>query len=538
LPHSAGIVGDPHVLTAERPKTRVAARVRRSHTILPDALIAVALAVPAFIIRLRTIPRDGLWHDDAVTTLGAVEGSARQLLVVGFDHPGFTLVLRSWWWVTGGNSARMADLALVAGALGPPALYLVLRRFGYVRSISCLLGAALVASEIHIIYSGRVRSYVIDVLVVLALTAIVPLIARRRWSWRTAVGWLACAVVVGSLGAFALVAFAAAGIILVLHSVGDRRVRVVAVAAQLAVNAVFFVAVQRTYNAAELRTQWDLTWDAFLDVDLNPIGFGVEVLRHLTRVATVFPGGPNWWAALCIVAALAGLFAISRTGRHAIRGRFLLLLVLVGLAGGIVDRLPFGPSGAGRRVTLWLVPVVAVGLAAVLQFAWRQIADRSRLRLGFDIVAFALAALVVVAALWRDTPEYPFPGSKSAAEFIDARLGKNDKVLVYPGGRYSYALEARSHFALRSQDETIGFVPVSLDARRTFLDDDLTSRQIFEVAGTAIAPARRVFILIVPGGGAGRFVYSLELLRRSSGFEVERTHNFDDARVMIWTRTG
>ena len=131
-----------------------------------------------------------------------------------------------------------------------------------------------------------------------------------------------------------------------------------------------------------------------------------------------------------MIAALVGLLATSRMRRHAIRGRFLLLLVLVGLAGGLVDRLPFGPSGAGRRVTLWFVPAMAVGLAAVLQLARGRIADHSTLRRGLDILAFALAAVVVVTALWRDTPEYPFPGSKSAAEFIDSRLGKNDEVLV------------------------------------------------------------------------------------------------------------
>ena len=538
MPQSVGIGDDHLVLRTDRLETTAVVHERRSYALLPDALIAVVLTVTAFSIRVRTMPRDGLWHDDAVTTLGAVEGSARQFLMVGFDHPGFTMVLRSWWWVTGGNSARMADLALVAGTIGPPALYLVLRRFGYARSTSALLGVALVASEIHIIYSGRVRSYVIDVLVVLALAAIVPSIARMRWSWRTAVAWLAGAVLVASLGVFALVALAAAGIILVLHSVGDRQVRVVAVAAQLAVNVVFLTAVQGTYNAEELRTQWKRAWDAFVDLDLNPIQFGGELLRHLTRVATVFPGGPSWWAALCVVAALVGLLAISRTGRHAIRGRFLLLLVLVGLAGGLADRLPFGPSGAGRRVTLWLVPAMAVGLAAVLQLVRRRIADRSTVRRGFDILAFVLAAVIVVTALWRNTPEYPFPGSKSAAEFVDSRLGKNDEVLVYPGGRYSYALEARSRFVLRSQDETIGFVPVSLDARRTFLDDDLTPRQIIEVARIAIDHASRVFILLVPGGGAGRFVYSLELLRRSSDFEVERTLTFDDAHVMIWRRSG
>ena len=216
----------------------------------------------------------------------------------------------------------------------------------------------------------------------------------------------------------------------------------------------------------------------------------MSCLRHLTRVATVFPGGPNWWAALCVVAALVGLLDIADAASRHPR-RFLLLLVLVGLAGGLVDRLPFGPSGAGRRVTLWFVPAMAVGLAAVLQFARRRIADRSTLRRGFDILAFALAAVVVVTALWRDTPEYPFPGSKSAAEFVESRLGKNDEVLIYPGARYSYALEARSRFVLRSQDETIGFVPVSLDARRTFLDDDLTPQQIIQVTRTAIDEASR-----------------------------------------------
>ena len=103
--------------------------------------------------------------------------------------------------------------------------------------------------------------------------------------------WLAGAVLVGSLGVFALVALAAAGIILVLHSAGDRRVRVVAVVAQLGLNVVFLAAVQRTYNAEELRTQWKRGWDAFVDFDLNPFGFGSELLRHLTRVATVFPEG-------------------------------------------------------------------------------------------------------------------------------------------------------------------------------------------------------------------------------------------------------
>jgi hypothetical protein len=534
-----GAAGDQHVRPAERSEPRVAAGVRRARSVSPDILIAGGLAVVAFIIRLRTLPHDGLWHDDAVTTLGAVEGSARQLLVVSFDHPGFTLILRAWWWLTGANSARMADLALVAGTLGPPAVFLVLRRFGYARSISSLLAAALVAAEVHIIYSGRVRSYVFDVIVVLALAVFVPVIARRRWSWRIGLAWFAVAALGGSLSVFTLIAFAAAGLILILHAAGDRRVRVITIAAQLATNLAFLTAVQRTYDAEELRRQWQKTWDPFLAFDFNPIEFGREVLRHLTRVATAFPGGPTWWAALCVVAALVGLLVLARKGRHAIRARFLLLIVLAGLAGGVIDRLPFGPTGAGRRVTLWLVPVIALGLAAVLELARRHLADRSALRAGFDVLAYAFAAVVVIIALGRDTPAYPFPGSKSASEFVESQIGRNDAVLILPGGRYAYALEARAHFFLRKQpNETIGFVPTPSDPRVTFLDDDLKPRQVPGLARTETRGASRVFIHVVPGGNAGAFVISLELVRESLGFEVERIVAFDDARVVIWRRAS
>jgi hypothetical protein len=85
-----------------------------------DSFVAALLAAGAFVARRGVLPRDGLWHDDAVTAAGAVKGSTSQLLVTGFDHPGFTLGLRAWDRFAGYDAASFAVPAFVAGLLGPP----------------------------------------------------------------------------------------------------------------------------------------------------------------------------------------------------------------------------------------------------------------------------------------------------------------------------------------------------------------------------------------------------------------------------------
>jgi hypothetical protein len=504
---------------------------------MPEVVIAAALAVVAFIIRQRALPHEGLWHDDAVTALGAVKGSTSQLLIVSFDHPVFTLLLRALWPITGGSSSALAYPVFAAGVVGPSALYLVLRRFGFARSISVMLGAALVAVDIGIIYSGHVKTYTIDLLIVLGLTAIIPVLARKRWSSLGGLAWFAVSIALGSFSAFALVATAVAGVILVLHARGDRRLRAVAVAGQLATAILFLIALQRTYNAKDLRIQWQRNWDPFLTFDLNPIGLSAEILTHLRRVATVFPGGTGWWATVCVVAAMTGLIAIVRTGRHAIRARYLLLLVVVGIAGGVAHRLPFGPFGLGSRVTLWLVPVVAIGLAVVLKILRRLFSEYS-LRIVFDLIAYAVAIVMMIVAFGRDTPPYPFAGSKSATEFINAQLRRTDAVFILPSGRYSYALESKFPVTLYSQpEETIGFVPKFADRRLNLLDDDFDSDAIAKQVRNALRRADRAFVHAAPGGGgAARYHYTLELLRRAEGWKVERSSLFGEVRVITWRK--
>ena len=501
----------------------------------------VGLTASAFVPRRRGLPDAGLWHDDAAPALGAAKGSLSQLLTVSFDHPTFTVALRAWWFLTGQDWARLPDLALVAGTISPAVLYLVLCRLGYARSISGLLGAALVASAVHVMYSGRVKTYVLEVLVVLGLAVVVPVLARTRWRWDTGIAWFACALLVGLLSGFALIATAVAGVILVLHVAGDRRVRIVAVGAQLAAVLAFLTAMHRTYNAQVVGSYWKREFDGFLDFDPNPIRFGRDVFEHLTRIATVFPGGPSFWAALAVLAATMGLVSIAWNGPHAVRGRFLVLLAFTAFVAGVLDRVPFGPKvaapGNGARVTLWLVPVMAIGLAATLQLVRRASRDRSSYRIAFDVIASVLAVAVVIAALGRDTPPYPLQGSNPATRYVVGHLGKHGAVFVLPGGRYSFALDAKFPLRLFAQpDRSVGFAPRSLDPRVNYFDSRFVPQRVVEQTERGVRGADRVFIHAAPGGSPGQWLYTLELLRGTLGFRVERAVTFDDARVVVWRR--
>jgi hypothetical protein len=386
-----------------------------------------------------------------------------------------------------------------------------------------------------------VKTYAFDVLVVLGLAVLVPVLARYRWQWYAGAAWFAGAIVLGSLSAFALLATAVAGIILVLHAREDRTVRLVAVGAQLTAAVAIVTTMQRTYNPDVIATYWEKELDGFPVFSLNPFRMAAEVVRHLTRVATVFPGGSPLWAALSAVAAGVGLLWLARTGRHAVRARFLLAVVLVAFAGGVLHKIPFGPipdpPAMGGRVTLWLVPVVAIGLAGALQLAHGLTDGRSALRISFNVIAYALAIAVVIAALARDTRPYPFPGSKSATEFIESGLGKHDAVFVVPGGRYSFALETKLGLRLRPQPErNIGFAPRATDPRLIFFDSLFKLNAVIDQIRRGATGADRVFIHAVAHANPGRWLFTLEFLRRSLGFEASQTVTFDSTRVVVWRR--
>jgi len=515
-------------------------------------LVAATLTAVAFIARRGGLPTDGLWHDDAWVVFGSTEGSLSHLFTVGADHPGFTLVLMAWTRL-GWSIESTSYPAFIAGTLGPPALYLVLRRLGFERSISALLGATLAAADIHIMYSGRVKTYTLDMLIVLLLVVAVAGLANTRWRWYTAVAWVAAASVVGSVSGFALVATAAAGIVLLLHPASDRTVRFVAVGAQAALQLILFVATQNTYDTRELEVFWARQYDAYLDFDVNPIRFVAEVVEHLSRVAHVFPGGSGWWATLCVIIALLGLGAAS-TGRlppGAVRARYLLIILLVVVLGALLDKFPFGPArggdklgpatfSRGDRASIWLIPLVAVGLAVTIQALRRLAADRWPLRVGFDTLLYLLAAIVLIAAVGHDAPPYALLGSKSAVKFVESQLHKDDALLVMQGGHYQLALESDLKVSLLARPkESIGFVPQFNDPRvhvAEFAFDRPISPSVLRRTREAIRGVDRVIVYSGSHIFTVQFLIAQEAVLRNKGFRKQETVNFGGEQVWIWRR--
>jgi hypothetical protein len=502
-----------------------------------DVVIVGVLITIAVLVRVDGLPTHGLWLDDAV------EGAARkaplsQLFTVSQDHPGYVAALMAWGRISGGSDVSLAYPALIAGVLGPPFLYLTLRVLGYTRWICLVLAAALVASQVDIVYSGRLKPDTTDVLVVLVLILLVQRLARTTWRWRTATLWVLAAILLSSVSLFSLVAVAVAGVILVAHPASDLRIRGPAVGVQAACTVALAVAVVENYNTRAVQAQWRQLWDAFITFYPNPLRFGGEVLRHLTRITRVFPGGPGWFATLCVIVAVGGLVLEARRGPRAIVARYLLLVLVIAFVGGVAGKIPFGPSltnplVSGGRASLWLVPVVAVGLAAVLQ----RVRDRvklKRLPLALDTAAVVGAALTLAFALAATRLLYPLPGAQPAVSFAESHLGAKDALIVaYP----AYSFAAESHFPpliVGDPRGFPGFYPTFADPRIHAELYDPSSQQV----ASAVAGASRVLVYVSQPA-----LNSTEAKERATiagaldalGFQ-SRTFTFQDASVAVWNR--
>jgi hypothetical protein len=491
-------------------------------------LIAVVLGLTAFLYR-RHFPTDGLFYDDGWQAFGAVKGSFSQVLTVGQPSPGFGLELMVWVRIFGDSTVSVITPALIAGAIGPPAVYLVLRRFGVARSIAALLGAALAVCAAHIVYSGRVKVYTSDVIVVLLVASVLPWLARRSWRLSTAAGWFVGAMLLAGFSSFAMVATIAAAIILVLHPRGDLRMRVGAVAAQAVGVLVLLAAISRTHNQKVLADEFG-RYDSYVQATLNPATFVRETFHHLTRITAVFPGGPAWFTVVCLVVAAIGLgMAAARAGARGIAARFMIAMVLIAFVGSVAQQVPFGPRLGTSRLVLWMTPIVAFGIAVVLQRARREIARRgSSWKRAFDASAFVVAGLLLLTGM-APQPPYPEGGAAAASRFAMEHLGPRDAVLVMAPAMYSFALDTHAPARLQpAPDRDVGILP-EFDDRRIHLHG---------FTKPDVASADRVFVVDSGPDSPDYRRYRATLTRalQRLGFEVESRTDLNQAWVIVWHR--
>jgi hypothetical protein len=509
-------------LPATAENVDAARRSRREPAL--DALLALILGMIALVVRLH-VPADGLFYDDAWQAFGAWKGSLTNLIAVGQSQPGFTAGLMVWTRLFGTSTASLVTPALVAGTLGPPALYLGLRRFGYARSIAFLVGAALSSAQVHIIYSYHVKTYNFDVLIMFGLALAVWYLARRRWQISTAVAWLVGSVVIGLFSSIILVGTSVAGLILVLHPSGDRKRRVAAVAAQALVLSMLYLASFRTYNQDEIR-RFFAARGGYIDFDPNPVTFGRDVFDHFWHVADVFPGGiPT----LALVLAGVGLLLTAWRGPLAVPARFLGLMVIVAVGGGVLDVIPFGPPRAYGRVSLWLVPVMALGLCAALEFARRRISARATVRTGFDAIVCTAAVLVLISSFGTDHSYTA--GARSAIRQVMAEADPGDAVVMTKWTSFSFALYGGTPVGLRqTPDRSVGFLPTFGD-KRLHRHDPTTRPEEFD---DFVEGVGRVYLVHANVGTGPEYLFKLQLDLAFRGFTRIRTRTIETALVEVW----
>ena len=471
------------------PEPSVAAPARRP-SFVPDVLVALALFAWALALRWN-FPKDGLFYDDAWQALGPARASLRQLLAVSEGQPGFGLGLMAWSRVFGAGSTSLVTPALIAGALGPPAIFLGLRWFRYPRVIAALTGALLVIVTTHIDFSTHVKSYTVDVLIVLAVAMVVTVVVRRTWDVRTAIVWFIGATIVAAFSAVTPPVMVAAGLVVVLHPRGDLRVRIAAVVAQLTVLGAYVSMVANTFSVAAVHGYWKND-GAYIGISANPLSLGHETLEHLIRVVTVFTNGRRSLAIVALVIAVVGLAGASWRGPRVVPARFFGLVLLGAMGGAVVELVPFGAESMwGGRITLWLAPVFAFGFAATLDFVRRVISRRTWTRTAVDTVLAVAACLVLLSTLGQERIHL-FPGARQATRSVMATLGPREVVWTTRPTTYSFALSAGIPIRVRATpDFEVGYRPVFSDPRIVPLEWELPKRKLQQ----SLSRAQTVYVV-------------------------------------------
>jgi hypothetical protein len=501
------------------------------------------MLVIGYTVRRSALPTTSLWFDDAWVAAGAIHFTPSQLFVAGSAHPGFTATLRLFDEVFSGDVGRLAYVPFLAGWVAAPCMYLWLRSLRFARSISLLLAVPFVIGRIPVLYSGRVKPYTLDVVLLIGVFVALPRLAAKTWRWPTAAAWVAGAVVAGSFSGNVMLTTALAGGVLVLHPAGDRLVRVAAVAVQGALQLLLYASYRRASDLDGIERFMD-TYDGHVDFHANPLDFLDEVLTHMARIAEVHPGGSGVALRLVALAALSGLVIGAIRPRHraeALTSRLALGLVLFALVASLFDRFPFGPSGyslyfpdvsPGSRHSLWLAPIFALGLAVALSRIARRL--RGAARPVFH--GAALAASVAVLVLGYDRP-FPYPGDEAprATRVVDEWAASADAVIVADIRVYAYALYTSEAVVLvPTPTHQVGFTPAIEDERFHGLGAWSERPLAPESIGAIVEDATDVVVYDnVFGPGADERVAPV---MRAEGFTAVDRRVFGNEVVTMWRR--
>jgi len=299
------------------------------------------------------------------------------------------------------DSAETTTIPLpVVSLITPPLVYLGLRGAKLSRSAACIAGAVIVVAPAHIVFTGRVKPYVIEALVVFILGLLVLHLARAQWSWRTVAGWVVFTALTATVSSFILLSSAVAMLVLVGWSRVDRRQRVTALALQGILQLAQLLVTRTNYDSARFAEWWaNPPSDGRVDFFLNPIEMIKEIETHFHHLGAAAVQGGSVPAVALVVVALLSLAGWSMRRDQAPMAQFFGLLLLVAFVGGLLGQIPFGAriEAVGTRASIWLIPSLVVGLAIFVETVV-GVLSRQRPTLSVPLVGISLAISVGIVA--------------------------------------------------------------------------------------------------------------------------------------------
>lgn len=414
-------------------------------------LIALVVAVAAFR-RRGVLPVDGYWHDDAWVVTSIRHGELSGFFSTTGGVPGFVWLHKAAL-LLGPPELVIPVAGLVLGLLLPVVGYGVVKLVAGTRWPATGFAAVLALAPQYVEYSGRVKSYNLDAIVVLGLFAYGWHSADHNPSPRRLLGevlGLAAISTISPWAALAAVSFIGARIVIL----GFRRWRL----ALLAVGAAITVAASQLYmrsgyNGERVNDAWR-GYGAFPESGALNLPF--DLAYRVTQVLRLLVPGPDWVRFIALAAVAAGLWMSWRHSR--LLGLYLVTMLAASALATSIGRMPFG--GESLRVlrgSMWLAPLLLVLAVLAVNRAGVAGSERWGFRSG-GFVATLGVALVGLAVLLATTtlPRqelYELDGLESALAFYQGSRGEDDFLFAANGSHRSVtaALDSGVHLVADEQ---------------------------------------------------------------------------------------
>jgi 4-amino-4-deoxy-L-arabinose transferase-like glycosyltransferase len=377
--------------------------------------------------------------------------------------PGFLALQKLIVDVVGGSPYSLRLLPLVAGIAGALLVYPVAA--AVVGRTAAILALALVAvSEPLITYAATNKPYSVDVAVALGLYLIAfrlpSRISSRNALWLGVTG--ATAVWISHPAAFVL---AAVGLVLLTESLTSRRwpkaatICVVSVAWLIS----FTIAYALTRSSVE-QIQHSIAGSSSssaLGDNGQPGLFQTYggLVRSLVGIPSFSHGIRTAMAVAAILLVVGGLVVLLRADpAYSVARRQALLLTIP--AGISLIACAFGLYPLYPRTFLFLIPALAILLAAGAQFLWSS--DRPRF---VSLLARASVATLLAMAIYASVDliqSSPKPEAVGALQYLARHARKGDSLYLYLTAQYDfrYYLECGCFGSRREVERARTFWPI------------------------------------------------------------------------------